>query len=76
MLDYIKTQSGPSSAGMQLAGCNLASVLADLPYCFSGTGDHHTPAIREDACSAQKVALGLLQQQSFFQRLRCSFAVG
>ena len=73
---FIKSQTKPSSGGMQLAACDLAGAMGDSSFCFSASGDHHTPDVRENMCKTQRVALGLLHQQPFFERLRCNYATG
>lgn len=75
-LGWISKAGGPGSLGMQLAGCNLATAMADASYCLSMTGEHHTPEQREKICNEQHVALGLLHQQPLYERLGCNFAVG
>ncbi|KAL4447441.1 hypothetical protein ABPG75_004660 [Micractinium tetrahymenae] len=76
VMGWIDKAGGPGSMGMQLAGCNLASAMADASYCLSATGGHHTPQVKDSTCNAQRLALGLLHQQSLFERLGCNFAVG
>ncbi len=75
-MGWIDKAGGPGSMGMQLAGCNLASAMADASYCLSATGEHHTPQVRDSTCAAQRLALGLLHQQPLYERLGCNFAVG
>lgn len=76
VMGWIDKAGGPGSMGMQLAGCNLASAMADASYCLSATGEHHTPQVKDSTCNAQRLALGLLHQQPLYERLGCNFAVG
>ena len=73
---FIESQTKPGSGGMQLAACDLAGAMGDSSFCFSASGDHHAPDTRDKSCEAQRVALGLLHQQPFFERLRCNYATG